>query len=244
VPTRHTSIAPNGGDLRPRNRLLASLPDEDFNRLRPDLRTLPTENRQIFHRPNEPIQQVVFLNGGVGSITTVMSDGTMVEIATVGSEGLIGIEPFFGDDTATGEAMMQVPDGSAEFLAVDVFKSELTRRGGLFRGVQRYSQGLMLLMMQSTACMAVHGVHERCCRWLLMTHDRVGEDQFQLSQEFLATMLGATRPTVSVVAAALQKAGLITYKHARMTILDRKGLEAGACECYATVKAHFDRLGI
>jgi CRP-like cAMP-binding protein len=120
----------------------------------------------------------------------------------------------------------------------------LERHGKFFECVQRYSQGLMALMMHSTACMALHEVQERCCRWLLMTHDRVRKDDFFLSQEFLAIMLGSSRPTVSIVAGTLQKAGLITYKHGHITVLDRPGLEAASCECYATVKAHFDRLGL
>jgi CRP-like cAMP-binding protein len=102
----------------------------------------------------------------------------------------------------------------------------------------------MALMMQSTACMALHSVQERCCRWLLMTHDRVGREDFHLSHEFLAMMLGSTRPTVTVVAGTLQKAGLIKYTHGRITIVDRASLETAACECYATVKAHFNRLGL
>jgi CRP-like cAMP-binding protein len=102
----------------------------------------------------------------------------------------------------------------------------------------------MALMMQSTACMALHTVNERCCRWLLMTHDRVNTDQFTLSHEFLGMMLGSTRPTVTLVARALQRAGLIRYTHARVTILDRKGLEAASCECYASIKTQFDRLGL
>jgi CRP-like cAMP-binding protein len=125
---------------------------------------------------------------------------------------------------------------------VAAFKAEMDARGCLFKGVQRYSHALVMLMMQSAACTALHGIQERCCRWLLMTHDRIGEDVFHLSHEFLAMMLGATRPTVTVVAGVLQKAGLISYKHGRIRIHDRAGLEAGSCECYATVKAHFDRL--
>ena len=226
------------------NKLLASLPRADFDRMRPNLRTLPIRAKQIFHKRNEPIRDVVFLNGGVASVTTVMQDGRMIEIATIGDEGFLGIETVFGGDVATGETMMQVPDTDAGFLPVAVFRAELERRGALFDRVQRYSHALITLMMHSTGCMAVHGVHERCCRWLLMTHDRVGRDDFQLSQEFLAIMLGSTRPTVNVVAGALQKAGLITYTRGRITVLDRPGLEAASCECYATVKGHFDRLGV
>ena len=112
------------------------------------------------------------------------------------------------------------------------------------RVAQVYSQALVILMMQSTACMALHSVQERCCRWLLMTHDRVRRDDFQLSHEFLAMMLGSTRPTVTIVAGALQKAGLIKYTHGRMRIVNRPRLEKASCECYATVKDQFDRLGL
>jgi CRP-like cAMP-binding protein len=234
---------PSAGS-RPKNKLLAALPRPDFERLRPHLRTTQVKTKQVFHPANEPIRDVVFLNGGVASITTAMQDGTMVETATVGDEGVVGMEAFFGGGIAAGETMMQVPDTSAELMSVGIFKEELDRREALYEGVRRYSQALMSLMMQSTACMALHEVQERCCRWLLMTHDRVGRDDFQLSQEFLAMMLGSSRPTVSVVAGMLQKAGLITYKHGHITILDRQGLEAGSCECYATVKGHFDRLGV
>jgi CRP-like cAMP-binding protein len=187
---------------------------------------------------------VYFPNGGVCSVTTVMADGSMVEIATVGDEGFVGINAFFGGNMVGGETMVQVPDTSAEALSVEAFRAEIARRGPLFECAQRYSQGLLTLMMHSTACMALHTVEERCCRWLLMAHDRVHRDEFILSHEFLATMLGSTRPTVTVVAGTLQSAGLIKYTHGKMTILDRKRLEEASCECYATVKGHFDRLGL
>jgi CRP-like cAMP-binding protein len=238
-------LRPDNG--RPANKILGRLPEEEFQRLRPHLRTVSTHRKQIFHRPNEQIQDVIFVNGGVASVTAVMQDGAMVETATIGREGLVGIEAFLGTERSAGETMLQVPDPShtsAEFLPVAVFRAELDRRGMLFQYVQRYSQALLTLMMQSTACMALHEVQRRCARWLLMTHDRVERDDFQLSQEFLATMLGATRPTVSVVAGNLQRVGLITYKHGRITVLDRAGLEAASCECYASVTAEFDRLEI
>lgn len=138
--------------------------------------------------------------------------------------------------------MMQVPYPDADLLPVQIFRREVDRGGAFADCVQRYSQGLLVLMMQSTACMALHSVQERCCRWLLMTHDRIQRDDFHLSHEFLAMMLGATRPTVTVVAGTLQKDGLITYSHGRITILDRQRLEEHACECYATVRGHFERL--
>jgi CRP-like cAMP-binding protein len=238
------SVREPAADSRPKNKLLACLPGDEFERIRPHLRTLPVRPKQVFHTRNEPIRDVIFMNGGVASVTTVMQDGSMVEIATVGDEGLVGMDVFFGATTSTGESMLQVPDTNAEFMSVASFRAELDRHGALFQCVQRYSQGLVMLMMHSTACMALHPVLERCCRWLLMTHDRVRRDDFHLSQEFLATMLGSTRPTVNVVAGTLQKAGLITYTHGHITIVDRQGLEAASCECYGTVRAHFDLLGL
>jgi CRP-like cAMP-binding protein len=245
MPKRLMSIRPPPAvERRPKNRLLSSLPRLDFARLRPHLRTVPIAVRQILHPRNEPIQEIYFPNGGVASVTAVMRDGSMVEIATIGDEGLVGMNAFFGPGLMSGESMMQVPDTDAEVMSVQAFHNELARRGAFYDAVQVYSQALVMLMMQSTACMALHSVQERCCRWLLMTHDRIRRDDFQLSHEFLAMMLGSTRPTVTIVAGALQKAGLIKYTHGHMRIANRPGLEEASCECYATVKEHFDRLGL
>ena len=231
---------------RPKNRLLAALPDEDFERILPHLKTVSVAAKQVLLKRGEPIRHVFFPNGGVCSVTAMMTDGAAVEVATVGDEGMLGIAAFFGGQAMPGESMVQVPvpDTSAERMTVEAFQRELGRHGALHEAISRYSQGTIALMMQSTACIALHHVQERCCRWLLMTHDRVKADHFNLSHEFLAMMLGSTRPTVTVVARSLQEAGLIRYTHARMTILDRPGLEAASCECYATVKAAFDRLGL
>ena len=241
---RAISARPPPTDSRPANRLLACLPFADFDRLRPHLEIRPVTAKQVFHPLNTPVTEVFFPNGGVGSVTMGMKNGDSVEIATVGDEGLLGISAFFGDDLLGGETMMQVPDTNIAVLPVDIFKRELARRGPFHDCVQRYSQGFLIQTMQSIACMALHPVLERCCRWLLMTHDRMRRDDFHLSHEFLAMMLGATRPTVTVVAGTLQKAGMIKYVHGHVTILDRSGLEAASCECYATVKGHFDRLGL
>jgi CRP-like cAMP-binding protein len=234
-------VRPPPSDSRPKNRILSCLPRADFQRVRPHLRTVTIAVKQIIYPRGEPVREVFFPNGGVASITTVMRDGSMVEIATVGAEGVLGV--FDGAMMGT-ETMMQVPDTNAEVMPVEIFRRELDRRGALYERVGRYSQGLVTLMMQSTACMALHPVQERCCRWLLMTHDRVGRDDFHLSHEFLAMMLGSTRPTVTAVAGSLQKAGLIKYTHGHITVLNRKSLEEASCECYATVKDHFDRLGL
>src|SRR5207302_1725707 len=145
----------------------------------------------------------------------------------VGNEGMLGVSAFLGGTAMPGESMVQVSsqrseERTAERMPVDAFHRELERHGALYQSIGRYSQGTIALIMQSTACMALHHVQERCCRWLLMTHDRIRTDQFRLSQEFLAMMLGSTRPTVTIVARSLQKAGLIRYRHAKMTILNRR----------------------
>jgi CRP-like cAMP-binding protein len=138
--------------------------------------------------------------------------------------------------------MMQVPDTNVERLSVSAFREELARGEVLSILIGRYAQTTLKQMMQSSACNALHHVTERCPRWLLMTHDRVEGDTFQLSQEFLAVMLGVRRQSVSVVAGTLQKAGLITYRHGRVTVLDRAGLEAASCECYAAIRSYSDAL--
>jgi len=242
--TRKSPALPSPDVARPKNKLLSCLPPDDRARIQAELTTIPFNNREVLHRPNEPIRRVVFPNGGVASVTMAMQDGAMVEIATVGREGLVGLEAFFGEAIMPTETMVQVPDVDAEVMTAEAFVREMNRPGPFQAGVLRYWQGFQTLIMQSTACMALHPVQDRCSRWLLMAHDRVGRDQFHLSHEFLATMLGVTRPTVTVVAGTLQKAGLIHYRHGLVTILDRKSLEEASCECYGAVKAQYDRLGL
>ena len=184
-----------------------------------------------------------FINGGVVSITTTLADGTMVEAATVGDEGMVGIAAFSSDSPVSpGDAMLQVPDGDVTTLSVERFRRELRQQGALHQVLGRYTEVVIAQMMRSTACNALHQVQQRCARWLLTTHDRMHEQDFHLSHEFLAMMLGVKRPTVSVVAGTLQHAGLIRYTHGHVTVLDRQGLEAAACECYAVVRRHFRQM--
>lgn len=230
---------------RPNNHLLASIPDAEFARLSPDLVTVAIGARHNFYRQGDRIDYVYFPNGGVVSITIGMTDGTLIETATVGVEGMVGIEALLGPDpTSPGDVMVQVPDTSAERLSVAALRRELARSERMALLFGRYSQAVIAQMMQSAACNALHQVHERCARWLLMTHDRVGRDEFELSHDFLAAMLGVRRPSVTVVAGALQAAGVITYRHARVTVLDRAGLEAASCECYALMRDRFQSLQV
>jgi len=227
----------------PANLLLASLPADEFRHLQPHLTTIPIRTRQILHKAGEPITVVYFLNGGVASITTVLADGTAVEAATVGNEGMLGVEAFLTPDAvAPGETLIQVPDTSAASMRVEAFRRVVEERPAFRDLMGRYTQTMIAQMMQSTACNALHPVLQRCARWLLMTHDRVQERDFDLSHEFLAVMLGVQRPTVSVVAGQLQTAGLIHYTHGRITVVNRRGLESAACECYAIIRARFQGL--
>ena len=228
---------------RPKNHLLAALPAKDFRRLLPYLKTVPIRAKQVLHKPGEPLRAVYFLNGGVASIVTMLSDGTMVEVATVGDEGMLGIEAFLGvGAVAPGQTVMQVSDTDAEMLSVKDFRREVEARGALHDLMGRYTQVIIAQLMQSMACSVRHHVPQRCAHWLLMTHDRMHQQDFNLSHEFLAVMLGVRRPTVSVAAATLQEAGLIRYTHGRVTVRNRKGLKAASCECYSSIRAHFDRL--
>jgi CRP-like cAMP-binding protein len=229
--------------IRPKNRLLAALPDTDFQRLRPHLTTIPIRTKQVLQKNGERIAAVYFPNGGVVSITTVLLDGTMVEAATVGDEGMLGVEAFLNiHAVAPGETLIQVPDTSAEMLSVGEFRREIAR-GGAFRDlIGRYTEIVIAQMMQSTACNAMHPVQQRCARWLLTTHDRMHQQDFHLSHEFLAMMLGVQRPTVSTVAGSLQQAGFIRYTHGHVNVTDRAGLEGAACECYAIIRTRFDRM--
>jgi CRP-like cAMP-binding protein len=230
-------------DERPKNRLLAELPADDFRRLRPGLTIIPIPAKRVLQKQGDPIRQVYFPNGGVCSITTVLSDGRTVEAATVGDEGMLGIEAFLRSDAvAPGETVVQVPDTDAVMMSVEDFRREIARHGAFHDILGRYTQVVIAQMMQTTACNALHDVRQRCARWLLMTHDRMHERDFHLSHEFLAVMLGVHRPTVSVVAATLQEAGLIRYTYGRVMVLDRQGLEAAACECYPIIRARFEAM--
>jgi CRP-like cAMP-binding protein len=243
VSSVHLAMRPPPTDGRPMNHLLAALPAKDFRRLASHLKTVAIHTRQVLHKQGQPFRHVYFPNGGVVSITTVLSDGTTVEAATVGVEGMLGIEAFLSADAvAPGAALMRVPDTNAEMLSVKEFRREVRERGALHDLMGRYTQVVIAHMMQSAACNALHRVPQRCARWLLMTHDRMHERDFHLSHEVLAVMLGVRRPTVSVIAGTLQKAGLIRYTHGRVTVRNRKGLEAASCECYSIIRAHFDRL--
>lgn len=223
------------------NRLLAALPQEEYDRVVAHMETVALEYQQDLYKPNEPIDYVYFPKSGVVSLLTIMQNGEAVEVATVGNEGMVGLPVFLEADSIPGKAFAQIP-GDAWRMSADAFKEQVSPGSPLHDLLQRYTQALFNQIAQSAACNRLHSVEERACRWLLMTHDRVGEDFFPLTQEFLAHMLGVRRPTVSTVASILQKAGFISYSRGKITILNREGLESASCECYEIIRAEFERL--
>jgi CRP-like cAMP-binding protein len=195
------------------------------------------------HARGAQIKDVFFPNGGVFSVTNEMRDGGLVEVATVGREGMLGIGVFHGDRSGAGRTFLQVPNGRLPSLPVEHFvKATAT---GPFRDiVARYAQAKLLQVMQCAACNALHDVTQRCCRWLLQTQDRVGANEFLLKQEFLAIMLGVQRPTVTLVMRTLRRSGAITVRYGRIRIVKRRLLQNISCECHQVIRAHFRRLGL
>lgn len=234
-------LLPDGTPLR--NRLLAALPQDLYARVAGDIRMAKVAVGDTLLENGVAISHVYFPNTGVYSVTNEMRDGELVEVATVGFEGMLGINVFLGDMLGAGRSLMQVPDGPLPKMAVGRFLKLCAEPGPFRTAVSRYAQANMLQLMQGTACNALHSLEQRCCRWLLQTHDRVSEDEFLLKHEFLAIMLGATRPRVTKVLGVLQVSGIITSRYGRIRVIDRKKLERTSCECYEVIAAHFTRLG-
>ena len=239
---RSIRLLPDGTPLH--NRLLAALPAVDYARIRTHLRMHTSVTGRTLQAHGTPVTDVYFPNGGVFSVTNQMRDGALVEVATVGIEGMLGIGVFLGDLAGAGRMFQQVPDGPFASMRVRRFLQESAAPGPFRDVLALYAQANLLQIMQGTACNALHGVKQRCCRWLLQTQDRVGSSEFRLKQEFLAIMLGVQRPTVTLVMGTLQDDGLIATKYGRIRVLNRRKLEHAACECYQVIRAHFRRLGL
>ena len=222
------------------NHLLNSLPPEVYAALLPSLEKISLPLKEVLYDVNAPIPYVYFPLTGVNSLLTVMQDGTAIEVATVGNEGMVGLPVFLGGDAIPGKAIAQVP-GDVLRMPSDVFRVAVGRYEPLRDILDLYTQALFVLVSQSVACNRVHVIEQRCARWLLMTQDRVGNAYFDLTQEFLSQMLGVRRASVSEVASTLQQEGLISYSRGEITVLNRQGLEARSCECYWIVRREFER---
>lgn len=223
------------------NRLLAALPAAEAELVLPHLELVPLERGRVIQDVERPIEGVYFPVDGVISIVSVMTDGTAVETATVGKEGMDGIEVFHGVDVTPEHHFVQVP-GSAYRMDPQRFRALLPRCPALVASLHRYSVALFTLAAQTSGCNRMHSMGQRCARWILMVHDRVGRDEFELTQLILSQMLGVRRATVTEAALELQRAGAIDYSRGRVTVVDRGALERASCECYAIIQSVFDRL--
>lgn len=225
----------------PGNRLLARLPHNEFQRLRPHLQLVPLKFKRVLYEVRSPIDFAYFVNRGVVSALAVMEDGRVVEVATIGNEGVVALPAFLGVKTSPHKIIVQVP-GDALRIKTGTLREEVDRKGPLGRLLVLYHTAFLTQISQSVACNGLHTVQQRCCRWLLMTHDRVDSDDILLTHEFLAVMLGVRGASVTEVLKSLQDDDLIRYSRGKITVLNREGLEATSCECYRTVKEEYARL--
>jgi CRP-like cAMP-binding protein len=223
------------------NRLLASLPSDVYSALTPHLKIVELKFGDVLAEAGSEIRQVYFPYAGVISLVVELKVGSMIETAMVGHDGVVNAAPALDGKVSLNKGIVQL-SGSAGVMEVDRLR-RLADELKPFRSLLiRHEQVLFAQSQQSAACNASHTVEARMCRWLLHMRDFAGSDDLTLTQEFLAQMLGVTRPSVSIVASPLQEAGLIKYSRGRIQVLDVKGLKKEACECYDTVKAHYQRL--
>jgi CRP-like cAMP-binding protein len=222
------------------NRILALLPQAYLQTLLQDFEVHDVPRRDVLEPRGRQPEYAYFILHGVASTVSMDGAGNLIEVATVGYEGMVGLSLFLGAPNPALEVFMQVP-GSALRMPAALFRAH-AEHPELSRAMKRYTQALLTQVSQASACNRIHPVEERCARWLLQTHDRVRHDVFDLTQEFLAMMLAVRRASVSEVANALQAAGLIYYHRGCITVLDRKGLERKACNCYAMITEEYNRL--
>jgi len=227
--------------VEPGNDLIALLPVEEREKMLPHLEQLDIAVRQEVFQANRPIEHVYFPQTCVISIDTRMSDGVAVEIVAVGREGMVGLPVFLGGQQTPATGFCQV-SGRSLRMGADAFRAAVADNPTFNAILLRYTQALLTQVSQSAACNRVHTIEERCARWLLTTHDSVHREFFELTQEFLAEMLGVRRPSVSIAASILQRAGFIRYSRGRVQVVDRAGLESAACECYGVITREYARL--
>jgi CRP-like cAMP-binding protein len=223
------------------NHLLAALPGEECARLFPHMELVPMPLGGVLYESGSELRNVYFPTDSIVSLLYVMVDGASAEIAVVGNEGIIGVALFMGGETMPNRAVVQSA-GHAYRLKGQLLKQEFNRSGELQHLLLRYTQALLTQMAQTAVCNRHHSLDQQLCRWLLLSLDRLSSNQLVMTQELIANMLGVRREGVTEAAGNLQRAGLIDYSRGRITVLNRAGLEARSCECYAVVKKEFDRL--
>lgn len=223
------------------NHLLAALPAVDFARLAAHLEQVPMPLGEVLYEPGGRLQHVYFPTTAIVSLHYTCENGASAEIAGVGNEGMLGISLFMGGDTTPSSAVVQT-GGLGYRLEAQRLVEEFNRGGPMLRLLLRYSQALLTQMAQTGACNRHHSVAQQLCRWLLLTLDRLPTNDLVMTQELIASMLGVRRESVTEAAGTLKDDGVISYRRGHITVLNRDGLEAHVCECYAVVKAEFERL--
>jgi CRP-like cAMP-binding protein len=223
------------------NHLLAALPALECERLLPDLELTAMPLGDVLYESGSQLGHVYFPTTSIVSLLYVMEDGASAEIAVVGNEGIIGVALFMGGETTPSRAVVQSA-GHAYRLKGQLLKREFNRSSAMQQLLLRYTQALLTQMAQTAVCNRHHSVDQQLCRWLLLSLDRLASNELTMTQELIANMLGVRREGVAEAAGKLQNAGLIHYSRGRITVVDRPGLEAQACECYRVVKKEFDRL--
>jgi CRP-like cAMP-binding protein len=223
------------------NQLLLALPESEFQRLAPHLEEVSLSLGQVLYEAGENIKHVYFPNRAMVSLIAVLEDGSTTEVGMVGSNGVVGYPAFLGGDLTTTRTIVQVA-GTAMKIDAKLLKREFYRGGVLQRQLLLYTQALLTQISQTAACNRHHSLEARLARWLLTAQDHTASDTIQITQEFIAELLGTRRSGVTVAAGLLQQAGIIRYSRGRITILNRLALEATACECYGFIRKEFDRL--
>ncbi|HVG31550.1 MAG TPA: Crp/Fnr family transcriptional regulator [Pyrinomonadaceae bacterium] len=223
------------------NQILAGIPVEEYERLRPIMEDVQLHLGDVIARPDEPIEYVYFPHRSVFSVIAMMEDGSEVEIGVIGNEGMFGLQIILGTKSTPLQTIVQIADGATRIKA-SLFRDQLDHQGQLYRSLLTYMQAFFIQTAQTAACHRRHRLDERLARWLLMCHDRCKSDDLVLTHEFLAVMLGVRRAGISEAASKLQAEGFIKYSRGHIHIFDRRGLEAVSCECYGVVKREFDRL--
>jgi CRP-like cAMP-binding protein len=225
-----------------KNRVLASLPKAEIDRLKPHLSPVTLRLRAQLLDGRAP-SYAYFLEEGLASVVLTLADKITVEVGVIGIDGVVGLPVLLGADRIPGETFIQV-EASGFRINAKRLKEEFERPGELRRHLHKYVLASLVQSAQNTACNRLHPIGERLAKWLLTCHDRVQSDHMPLTHEFLAQMLGAPRTTVTLAAGMLHKAGLIDYSRGHVTIKNRSGLEEAACECYRVVRKEFERLGL
>jgi CRP-like cAMP-binding protein len=228
-------------DSPSQNQLLAALPATDYERLAPHLERVPLMLGEVLYEPGGQLQHVYFPTTAIVSLLYVLESGASAEIAGVGNEGVLGISLFMGGNTTPSSAVVQTA-GHGYRLRAKLLQEEFSRGGLMQRLLLRYTQALLTQMCQTAACNRHHSVEQQLCRWLLLTLDRLPSNELVMTQELVAGALGVRRESITEAAGNLQRAGILRYRRGHISVLERPGLEAGACECYAVVKKELARL--